>query len=71
MNMVKTQIYLPRKELAALHRVAREKKRAVAELVREAVRAVWLRPERKGPVALWEGPFDGSASDHDGAFDQP
>lgn len=71
MNMVKTQVYLPRKELDALHRIARRRKRAVAELVREAVRAVWLRPERRGPVALWDGPFAGTASDHEGAFDEP
>jgi len=71
MNMVKTQVYLPREELAALHRIARRRKKAVAELVREAVRAVWLRPDTKGPVALWDGPFAGAASDHDGAFDEP
>ena len=69
--MVKTQIYLPAEELAALHRLAKAKKRPVAELVREAIREVYLRPPADGPVALWTGPFSGSSSDHDSAFDEP
>ncbi|MSP63674.1 MAG: hypothetical protein EXR72_25680 [Myxococcales bacterium] len=71
MSMVKTQVYLPREELKALHRVARERRRRVADLVREAVRSVWLRPVATGPVALWDGPFAGSSADHDAAFDEP
>ena len=69
--MVKTQIYLPAAELAALHRVAKAKKRRVADLVREAIREKYLRPAASGPVALWSGPFTGSSSDHDSAFDEP
>ncbi len=69
MAMVKTQVYLPADELRMLHRVARAKKRRVADLVREAVRTVWLRPAPSGPVALWDGPFTGSSSDHEAAFD--
>ena len=69
MSMVKTQVYLPKKDLAALHRVARRERRPVAELVREAVRATWLREAPRGPVALWDGPFEGSSADHDAAFD--
>jgi hypothetical protein len=71
MRMVKTQVYLREEELTALHRVARRQKRPVAELVREAVRAKWLRVAPSGPVALWDGPFDGSSRDHDAAFDEP
>jgi hypothetical protein len=71
MRMVKTQVYLREEELAALHRVAKKQKRPVAELVREAVRAKWLRPALAGPVALWDGPFGGSSMDHDAAFDEP
>lgn len=75
MSMTKTQIYFPPAELAALHRVAKKTGRAVADLVREAVRTRWLssRPVGKGggPVALWTGPFAGSSSDHESAFDEP
>ncbi len=69
--MVKTQVYLPEEELAELHRIARRKKRPLADLVREAIRAMWLRPATHGPVALWDGPFRGSSADHDAAFDEP
>lgn len=71
MPMKKTQVYFRLEELKALHRIARERKRPVAELVRDAVRSVWLRPEASWPVALWTGPLRrgrGSA-DHDSAFD--
>ena len=71
MKMVKTQVYLPAKELAELHAVARRTGRRVADLVREAVRTVWLPSTSSGPVALWDGPFEGSATDHDAAFDEP
>ena len=69
--MTKTQIYFRPEELKALHRIARERKRPVAELVREAVRAVWLRPGASWPVALWSGPVGGGSADHDAAFDTP
>ena len=69
--VTKTQIYLPEAELAALHRIAKAKKRRVADLVREAIRERYLRSVEGGPVALWSGPFAGSSSDHDAAFDEP
>lgn len=71
--MQKTQIYFPDEELETLRAIALRQGRPVSELVREAVRATWLRqPEREetGPVALWEGPFRGCSSDHDAAFDE-
>lgn len=70
MTMVKTQVYLPRNELKELHRVARTKHRRVAELIREAVRTVWLRAPSAGPVALFRGEVRGTAMDHDAAFDE-
>jgi hypothetical protein len=69
--MVKTQVYLPKAELDALHRVAKSKKRPVAELVREAIREKYLRGKVSGPVAIWAGPIAGSSGDHDSAFDEP
>ncbi len=68
-SMVKTQVYLAKADLTALHRVAKREKRPVAELVREAVRGKWLRTKPAGPVALWTGPFAGGSADHDSAFD--
>jgi hypothetical protein len=69
--VTKTQVYLPKSELSALHRIAKAKKRPVAELIREAIREKYLRATPGGPVAIWDGPFAGSSSDHDSAFDEP
>jgi len=68
--MIKTQLYFPDSELKALHRLARAKKKSVASLVREAVRVVWLQPEPKGPVAIWDGQPRRPASDHDSIYDE-
>ncbi len=68
--MVKTQVYLRKEELKALHRAAKRSDRSVADLVREAVRRVWLRPDGGGPVAIWDGE-PGRASDaHDTIYDE-
>jgi hypothetical protein len=71
MPMKKTQVYFRREELDALQRIARARKRPVAELIREAVRTVWLRRQAKWPVPLWTGPLrPGTRSaDHESAFD--
>jgi hypothetical protein len=55
MSMTKTQIYFPPAELAALHRVAKKTGRAVADLVREAVRTRWLSTciSRRPGSAAW------------------
>jgi hypothetical protein len=71
MPMTKTQVYLPKDELVALRRLARRKKRRVADLVREAIREKWLRPEAIGPVALFDGEIRGASAEHDAAFDEP
>jgi hypothetical protein len=69
--MVKTQVYLRKEELTALHEAAERSGRSVADLVREAVRRVWLRPEEQGPVALWDGEPKGTSVDHDSIYDEP
>jgi len=69
--MTKTQVYLRRDELEALHRVAARSHRSVAALVREAVRRVWLRPVPQGPVALWDGTPGRVSVDHDAIYDEP
>jgi hypothetical protein len=69
--MVKTQVYLREEELEALHGVAARSGRSVADLVREAIRRVWLRPETDGPVALWDGLPSRTSVDHDHIYDEP
>ena len=69
--MVKTQVYLRDEELEALHGVAARSGRSVADLVREAVRRVWLRPATEGPVALWDGSPARTSVDHDRVYDEP
>ena len=69
--MTKTQIYFPDPELKALHRIARRRKKSVAELVREAVRTSLLRPEARGPVAIWDGEPRRPSTDHDSIDDEP
>lgn len=68
--MVKTQIYFEEAELASLHAAARRSDRSVADLVREAVRRTWLRPESQGPVGLWSEEPKRSAHDHDSIYDE-
>ena len=69
--MIKTQVYLRKEELAALRRAARRSGRSVADLVREAIRRVWLRPDGEGPVALWDGTPRRASIDHDSVYDEP
>jgi hypothetical protein len=69
--MVKTQVYLGREELEALHQVADRSRRSVADLIREAIRRVWLRPTDQGPVALWDGTPERASVDHDSIYDNP
>ena len=70
-RMTKTQVYLPADELRELHRIARRKRRRVAELVRDAVRQVWIAPPSQGPVGMADGILRAPSADHDSAFDEP
>jgi hypothetical protein len=69
--MTKTQVYLREEELEALHRVAARSGRSVADLVREAIRRAWLRPDTQGPVALWDGTPPHTSVEHDHIYDEP
>ncbi|MCZ7563819.1 MAG: ribbon-helix-helix domain-containing protein [Burkholderiales bacterium] len=69
--MEKTQIYLPKEELEALRKAAARSGRSVAELVREAIRKVVLRPPTTGPVAIWDGKPRRTAMEHDSVHDEP
>ena len=68
--MVKTQIYFPEEDLQALRSAAKRSGRSVADLVREAVRRVWLRSSADGPVALWDGIPARSSMEHDAIYDE-
>jgi hypothetical protein len=69
--MEKTQVYLPAEELAALREVAARSGRSVADLIREAIRKHLLKPQARGPVALWDGEVGTSSIDHDSIYDEP
>ncbi len=70
-HMVKTQVYLREEELEALRE--RLPIVPVADLVREAIRRVWLRPgiQPEEPVALWDGEPRRTSSEHDTIYDDP
>ena len=68
--MEKTQVYLRKEELAALREAASRSGCSVAELVRDAVRKVVLKPQANGPVALWDGEPKRRSVDHDSVHDE-
>jgi hypothetical protein len=68
--MTKTQVYLRDEELAALHQLADETGQSVAELIRQAIRRVWLKPEQHGLVGLWDGPSLRTSVEHDSIYDE-
>jgi len=68
--MEKTQIYLRKEELAALRAAAARSGRSMAEVVREAIRAVVLKPSNDGFVAIWEGEPKRSSIEHDSVHDE-
>jgi Ribbon-helix-helix protein, copG family len=70
-HMEKTQVYLPKEELDALREVAARSGRSVADLVREAIRKVVLKPKTTGPVAIWDGEPRRTSLDHDAVYDEP
>ena len=69
--MEKTQVYLRKEELEALRQAAARSGRSVADLIREAIRKVVLRPASTGPVALWDGEPKRISIEHDSVHDEP
>lgn len=69
--MEKTQVYLPKEELERLRQAAARSGRSVADLIREAIRKVVLRPQSTGPVALWDGEPKRTSIEHDSVHDEP
>jgi hypothetical protein len=69
--MEKTQVYLRKEELAALRAAAKRSGRSVAEVIRDAIRKVVLKPPTSGPVAIWDGKPRRSSLEHDSVHDEP
>jgi hypothetical protein len=69
--MKKIQIHFGEEELRALRQAAEWSGKSVAEIVREAVRRVWLRPKSQGPTTLWDGEPRRTAIEHDTIYDEP
>jgi hypothetical protein len=69
--MIKTQVYLREEELDALRKAAARSGCSVAQLVRDAIRKVVLKPEAAGPVAIWDGEPKRASVDHDSVHDEP
>jgi hypothetical protein len=69
--MEKTQVYLRKEELEALREAATRTGRSIAELVRDAVRQVILKPQGAGPVASWDGEPKRASVEHDSVYDEP
>jgi Ribbon-helix-helix protein, copG family len=70
-HMEKTQVYLRKEELDALRKAAARSGRSIADLIRDAIRKVVLKPEATGPVAIWDGVPKHSSVDHDSVHDEP
>jgi ribbon-helix-helix CopG family protein len=69
--MEKTQVYLPKEELDALREASARSGRSVADIIREAIRQVVLKPQTSGPVAIWDGKPKRTSVDHDSVYDEP
>jgi Ribbon-helix-helix protein, copG family len=68
--MVKTQVYLRKEELDALRMAAARSGRSVAELIRDAIRKIVLKPQAAGPVAIWDGEPNRASIEHDSVHDE-
>jgi hypothetical protein len=69
--MVKTQVYLSQEELDALRETPARSGCSVAQLIRNAIRMVVLKPQITGPVAIWNGEPKRTSIEHDTVYDEP
>jgi hypothetical protein len=69
--MEKTQVYLPKEELDALREASARSGRSIADIIRDAIRQVVLKPKAAGPVAIWDGQPKRTSIDHDSIYDEP
>ncbi|MBV8799791.1 MAG: ribbon-helix-helix protein, CopG family [Alphaproteobacteria bacterium] len=68
--MEKTQVYLRADEIAALRKAAARSGRSMADLIRDAIRKVVLKPDLTGPVAIWDGEPRRTSREHDSIYDE-
>jgi hypothetical protein len=68
--MEKTQVYLRKDELDAVRKAAARSGRSVAEVVRDAIRQVVLKPAPEGPVGIWDGTPKRTSIEHDSVHDE-
>ena len=70
--MLKTQVYLPEDDSKALWKIAQRWGRSVADLVRNAIRQVWLRPGSvsASPMTLWDGISSRTSVEHDVIYNE-
>jgi hypothetical protein len=71
MHMEKTQVYLAKDELDALRRASPRTGRSISELIRDAIRKVALKPQARGPFAIWDGEPKRDSIHHDSVHDEP
>ncbi len=69
-HMVKTQVYLRKEELDALRMAAARSGSSIAELIRDAIRKIVLKPQDGGPVAIWDGEPKRTSIEHDSVHDE-
>jgi len=69
-HMIKTQVYLRKEELDALRMAAARSGRSIAELIRDAIRKIVLKPQAAGPVAIWDGEPKRTSIEHDSVHDE-
>jgi len=67
--MVKTQVYLRKEELDALSMAAARSGRSIAELIRDAIRKIVLKPQAAGSVAIWDSEPKRTSLEHDSVHD--
>jgi len=69
-HMEKTQVYFPKEELDAIRKAAARSGRSIAQVIRDAVRQVVLKPAGSGPVAIWDGKPKRTSLEHDSVHDE-
>jgi len=68
--MEKIQIYFRKEELEALRAAAARSGRSMAQIVRDAVRAVVLKPPHGGFVGIWDEEPKRCSMEHDSIYDE-
>ena len=64
-------MYLRQEELEALRQASARSGRSVTELIRETIRKTVLKPQKTGPVAIWDGEPKRASVEHDTVHDEP